>query len=241
MLGHPQFDYEAVPSVFGQRRGYGPLLLGLDTNLVIDLLDRLADEEAGFGFLGLFPDLWEDEAGALGDLVSVWFWRDVRFVISPLLLADSERRPLTAERIAERERVLAALGNDLWMRGGLERASQDEDGEVILVNEELPPSIHQEQMRLLLEGRESPLTLPRGFDGDLVREALESGCHGFLSHDKKVLRCNARCSRLGLVLLRPDELLARLYEGGEFSTTETIDAPFPDMISASTYYSMGQP
>lgn len=120
--GRVQFDYARAPRIFGGRQGHGPLLLAPDTTELIRLVDKFDDLEGSFGFDGrLLRGEWTDPTHALGDLFAIWFWRDVRFLIPDGYLTNSRSKPLSAERLKSRRRVLDALRADLFARGGVAR------------------------------------------------------------------------------------------------------------------------
>ncbi|MFI4991367.1 MAG: hypothetical protein ACHQHO_10710 [Solirubrobacterales bacterium] len=127
-MGHEQFFYPATPSVFFGRTGWGPLIVSLDTDLLIHLAQNLEEVGGSFGFdgHGFMPEVWDDPVRALHDIFLLWCWRDVRLFVPPEQMDDGE---LTADRERSRQSILDAFSEDFWQRGGFERSSSWDDGE----------------------------------------------------------------------------------------------------------------
>jgi hypothetical protein len=53
-MSHEQFAYESTPRAFFARAGWGPLIVCLDTNLLIYLAQNLDEIGGSFGFGGGF-------------------------------------------------------------------------------------------------------------------------------------------------------------------------------------------
>jgi len=112
-MSHAQFDYGATPSVFFGRTGWGPLIVCLDTNLLIHLAQNHDEIGGSFGFdgQGFCPELWDDPVRALHDLFLLWFWRDVRFFLPPEQMKDGRSRTVPQEHLGcIRPRLLGARG-----------------------------------------------------------------------------------------------------------------------------------
>jgi hypothetical protein len=71
----------------------------------------------------------------------------------------------------------------------------------------------------------------------LVLEALDAGCHVFLTTDKKILRCHSSFIDKGPAILSPAQLLEQLDDSGEL---DDCDSPFtfvaPDLSALSRLY-----
>jgi hypothetical protein len=121
-MSHEQFFYSAAPSVFFGRTGWGPLIVSLDTDLLIHLAQNLEEVGNSFGFdeQGFTRETWDDPIRALHDIFLLWFWRDVRVFLPPEQMDDGE---LTAARTRSRRSILDAFYEDFWQRGGFERCS----------------------------------------------------------------------------------------------------------------------
>jgi hypothetical protein len=69
-----------------------PLLVCPDNNVLIDLYQNLEVVEDAIGLIaGPLPsDAWASPVDAVRDLMSLWWWRDVRFWVDPdLHLGDA--------------------------------------------------------------------------------------------------------------------------------------------------------
>lgn len=228
-MSHEQFAYDATPVVFFGRTGWGPLIVCLDTNLLIYLAQNLEEVGGSFGFDGggFLPELWEDPIRALHDLFMLWFWRDVRFYLPPAQMSDGR---LTAERARSRQSILDAFAEDFWERGGFERASQiggepiEQDVVDLHVPDRWPASFE--------------MALPRKMDGVLVRAAVEAGVHVFLTTDTGILRCGPDMARFSLAIMSPRGLLLELDSSGALSCSTSGEALIPDLKSLAHFYAV---
>ena len=232
--GRYGFWRERTPAVFGSRIGVGPLVVALDTAILISLREELSAVEEGAGLV--FGPLWSDRHEAvdsLRDLVQLWWWRDVRFWVSGIHLADA-RRPLSRERGRAREAAVRELERDFLERGGFD---------VLLVQGvevvDKPCALHSAAWaREGAPGRETSGRQPRGLrDRQLVAAAQSAGCHVFLTSDKGILKCRDAYSRKGLAILSPAGLMARLEDAGELGDTPgSMEAPSPDLSAIGRLY-----
>jgi hypothetical protein len=203
--GHVAFEYANTPAIFGAETGYGPLVVALDTNVLIDYAQGA--EQIWGGSDDIDPAEWHARAPALRDLMTVWLWRDVRFRVFARQLSDA-KRALGAERRRAREAILDAFYTDASERA--DWGSGD------------PLPTHARGIRKAL-----PL-LPSGADRELVETALADGCHVFLTEDDKILRHNADLAADGLQLLRIRELLDALLASGELEQRRSVCGVVPD-------------
>lgn len=221
-LGHPQFSYAACPTIFGARTGHGPLLVAPDTNVLIDLIDEFASVESHFGFGGSVDvSDCEPRIGALRRLFALWFFRDVRWVVSDRYLDDS-KKGVSDDELRNRERVLETLSCDLWERGGLgtstSRGRRAREVEPYVVRAE---------------------HLLSGHDGLLVGDALRLGAHVFLTEDRRVLARRSVLAGWGLSVLRPVDLVGAVIEVGEMESDGSVwrtDQPAPDLLALTRFY-----
>jgi hypothetical protein len=228
-MSHAQFDYGATPSVFFGRTGWGPLIICLDTNLLIHLAQNHDEIGGSFGFdgQGFCPELWDDPVRALHDLFLLWFWRDVRFFLPPEQMKDGR---LTADRARSRKSILDAFAQDFWQRGGFSRSSHV-DGEAIaggldlVIPDAWPPSFDN--------------ALPPGMDGVLVRAAVNAGAHVFLTTDgRDILRRARDMARFSFAIMRPDQLLSVLNSSGALTLAPPDEALIPDLQSLAHFYAV---
>ncbi len=227
-MSHEQFFYPATPSVFFGRTGWGPLIVSLDTDLLIHLAQNKEEVGGSFGFdgHGFMPEAWDGPVRALHDIFLLWFWRDVRLFLPPEQMEDGE---LTTDRERSRQSILDAFSEDFWQRGGFERSSwvageQADTGVHLLVPNELPASFET--------------ALPKRMDGVLVRAAATAGVHVFLSADRHVLRRAQDLARFSLAAMKPGQLLKALDASGELAHLPAGDVPAPDLQSLAHFYNV---
>jgi hypothetical protein len=186
------------------RTGYGPLRVAWDTDILIDWRDfgrfLLSDDEHLTGDEHLPANLdaaHMEDLVALGQVMNrVWCTRDMR--IHPLRrqLRDvgryhGERRQVLMD---ERTRQLDEVASALWCVG-------------------LGRDLRRPVARLPARLRYATW-MAKSQDRALVEEAIASGCHVFLTRDRKVLRHSPRLATLGMVVLRPSGFLDELLEAG---------------------------
>ena len=133
--GRPGFWRPRTPAIFGARAGVGPLLAFPDTAILISLHQEL-DEAGAFTLRALWSDQ-ESPLDALRDLAQLWWWRDVRFRVSPTHLIDA-RKPMTPERKIARRAAVRELEQDFHDRGGYEPCLLNEN----VVIEDRPCALH---------------------------------------------------------------------------------------------------
>jgi hypothetical protein len=203
--GHVTFEYANTPAIFGSSSGYGPLVVGLDTNVLIDYVQ--CAEHIWGGVDELSPAEWDLRTVALHDLMTVWLWRDIRFRVFERQLSDA-KRTLTAARRRERGAVLDAFYTDAWERADWGRG------------DEVPTRGRRVRKALSY--------LPAGADRDIVEAALADGCHVFLTEDNGLQRHRRRVADEGLQLMRTGELLDALLVSGELEERRSISGIVPD-------------
>lgn len=153
-------------------------------------------------------------------------------------LADS-KKPLPADRVAQRTRVLNALTTDLDDRGGIERASTEWDlGDV--ERERLDRWAMEDRATRAAASTfaaRAEALLP-GYDGVLVGEALTNGCYVFLTEDRGVLRHARTLFGWGLAALRPGELLDHLSDASELDHSGHGYLLVPDLLPLARFYAI---
>jgi hypothetical protein len=202
------FSYAAAPSVFLGRKGFGPLRIAWDTNVLIDWRDfgstLLTDDEALPA--GLDP-VYEEELVALGGLMNTMYTtRDVRVYPLQRQLRDlgrSRRGRSYCRRLEERARQLDEVASALWCVGLV--------GEFRRGRGESSASWWQADCM-----KPSP-------DRLLVEEAIKSGCHVFLTRDKKVLKQALMLKALGLAVMTPSALLDTMLDSEDMSAVYGAD------------------
>lgn len=239
-MSHGQFAYDGLYRIVGTRSGVGPLLVALDTSIAIDITEQL-DTVDRFDLGQLDPDSWDRDTEALADLIAVWFWRDLRFFVPPSILDDAPPKGIRSDRLAARRSLVEAFATDYWQRGGSETAGWDDSTEELARLPTVSASERELQLKIADGGDGRQGILPPGFDGRLVREAIEEGCHAILSRDDDITKRCASLRRVGLWAGTPSDLLQELLAAGEFSRGPHPQGLIPDLQSLATFYSMHSP
>jgi hypothetical protein len=232
--GRPGFWRRRCPDVFGERRGVGPLIICPDTNVLVWIVENLdvVDESFGVPAGPWIADSWNSPLEGLRDLVGLWFWRDVRFYVSELHLADDPGRILP-ERLRARRIAVDSLGTDFVQRGAFE-IMLDPGVEP----QDSPCPVHGDVADVLPQKEPRWPRPPR--DRALARDAHSSGCHVLLSEDRDMLRCHSSLFASGMAVLRPVELLKALDTAGELEPLGG-DRPYPDTATLARFYSLRSP
>lgn len=189
MIG-PSFDREQMPALTS-RTGHGPLWVVWDTNIL-----SMYEQYGAALWAGEDPHVQghdPDEVAALEAVVSVWMWRDVRFVVLERTATDS-RKPRSPADAARRETSMRGVAAALEL--GLDGDDPD------------PP------LRRTALSDDVLLSLPAGPDRALVAEAHATGCDVFLTTDRRVLRRDPFLAPAGLRLLPPTGLVDALVDAG---------------------------
>jgi hypothetical protein len=212
--GHLQFDYNLLPHLFQGEQGWGPLRAGLDTNILIDYVN--AGSALWAENPSLHPSRWRDRRNALADLLTVWTWRDIRLIVFKEQLADARKRLSTGDTI-RRERLLDAFYTAFWEAGNWHTEPIRADG------------YHAEDSIGLDLGEKDISFIRHPFDRLIVRAALRERCHILLTEDKRhLLKHQERLSQLGLIVLRPADLLMQMWESGELTMARCVSGLVPD-------------
>jgi len=174
---------------------HGPLVVALDSNVLIDLqlygAALMSDEP--------LPDsVAKDKAYAadlagLVDLLNLWLLRDIRFVVTPRSRTDAKR--VTKPEVLERR--LASID-----ALALSLAFQTEDWSGQAPSDAPLPVAAGTETRL-----------PVGADRELVLEAQAVGAHAFLTRDRQVLKRTALSGRQ-MTVTSPSRLTSDLVRGG---------------------------
>lgn len=229
--GRYGFWRERTPTIFGGRKGVGPLIVLPDTNVLIEFRELIAEAEGGNGFV-VRPGWGEHPGDALQDLVQLWWWRDVRFWVGKEHLTDERRR------MAPKQREIRSAAVDQMWQDFVERGRHETvvRSDIALVSRPCP--LHSGPPDPPL-GDESYVEArwPAGdLDRSLVRAALDNACHVFLTRDRGVLRRRQHFINNSLAIMAPTEMIAALRAAGELDDTAGIDAPAPDITALVRLY-----
>jgi len=210
----PGFAYEGCPDLFASRRGYGPLDVVLDTNLLIDYFQHGRALWEGQSLVGELGEYGE-ELEALQVVVAMWVIRELRFHVLPRVLVDAKRK-LSRERFAERANALDNFAAALRLVGS--------------ETDEVPLSSHAQALKGNA-GFRGVLGRVPAEDRPLVADAVELDAHVFLTRDRGVLACRQALRPFGLLIATPGDLLEQLSACGALHCVmvpETAYWPLPD-------------
>ena len=189
MIG-PSFQYSALCELVGGRAGTGPIWVAWDTN-VLSLYEEYGES------------MWDEEeivvqradpveVRALGTLVAIWMWWDLRFMVLELTESDSKKARQPSD-IQRREISMNGLAAALSL--GLDGVGTRPESRQALDPE-------------LLD------CLPKGHDRRLVHQAHAVGADVFLTTDKGILKRDIDLTKFGLRCLKPTQLVNSLVEAG---------------------------
>jgi hypothetical protein len=230
--GRVGFWREVNPALFGARAGVGPLLVFPDTNILIDIRREIAEIDHGAGFV--LRRGWSARRSAveaLQDLIQLWWWRDLRFVVSPTHLIDSGK-PLKPEYARAREAAVREFETDYRQRGGSEVFAPTD----LPLVDGLCPEHGASSPAPSAPAADAWRWPPHQRDRELAQDAYNAGCHVFLTTERKILRCHTALSRRGLAVLSPRQLIDALEATGELASTRGIDGPAPDLAAMGRLY-----
>lgn len=212
--GGPGFCHALLPSVLPE--GYhGPLVVALDSNVLIDLQEHGNPLLNGDSPDGVDP-AYAAELDALGTILDRWLLHDIRFIVTPRSLTDA--RHMTQQFLDSRLPAVEAIAQSLAYQLG--------DWAYVAPSHQSLSSVGTEQ------------GLPAGADRDLILEAQAVGSHVFLTRDRLVLE---RVSLMGpkIAVVPPSWLAYALVAAGvesfgggtcgESACPYTISMPAPDM------------
>jgi hypothetical protein len=189
------FIYENCPEIFSGRTGYGPLRMAWDTNILIDYAEfgELMWEENREFDPPVFEPRYREELIALDVLVQLWMMRDIR-VRSPQRQIFDAKRELTKAQLELRERQL-----DHFLAALTCIELDKEVLENVKPLEPLPDESTSDE-----------------WDESLVQEAIQTGCHVFLTGDRRLRSRFQQVARESfLVIMSPSGLRQALSEASE--------------------------
>jgi hypothetical protein len=196
------FCFEAIPDIALGRKGCGPLCIALDTSVLINFMKfgrLMLDDGLVAGVSGVDGDVL-----ALGNLLSLWMSRSIRFHLSPLNVEDA-KRSLANDQREERERALFGLTAAITCHNGsdLDWSVRSDSGDQLEFDLDL-----RSELQDIIAG------LPNGYDRRLVREALAQEHHVFLTCDKRLVNRSAKLAQFGLLVCLPSQLMTMFARNG---------------------------
>ncbi|WP_191282391.1 hypothetical protein [Pseudolysinimonas yzui] len=208
----PDFTYESNPTLFAGRAGRGPLTVVLDTNLLIDYFENGWTMWRGESLPELHPGEYGEHLEALQLILAVWVSRDIELMMLEESLHDTRGRTISSDR-DKRNRN----GWDEFYRALSHSPHRPTKG----IPAPVPPRI----VELITAN------VPVGGDRRLIRAALNTEAHVFLTRDKDLLRLKADLRGLGLSILSPGDLLEALSAYGALNflwDPASLYWPMPD-------------
>ncbi|MGH9446401.1 MAG: hypothetical protein ACRD3O_11845 [Terriglobia bacterium] len=215
------FQYEDCPDVFLGRGGYGALRIAWDTNILIDYAKygelMWADDEFN---PPVAEERYQEELVALNEIMQLWMLRDIRIRMPFRQIDDAKLR------LANKPQEVWDQEIEQFERSQVVRLWQLEQFHAALACVSLDTEIDSNV--------EAFQTLPEessndDWDKSLLEEAIATGCHVFLTGDRKLKK---RLSRLAhdsfVVVLSPTDLLDSLAEADELSLAKIGQHVMPD-------------
>lgn len=197
------FFYEDCPDVFLGRTGYGPLRIAWDTNILIDFASygRLVWNQDDFN-----PPINEaklrSQLVAFATIMHLWMIRDIRIKVPFRQISDA-RRSLNPSDWQLREQQIRLIVSAL---------------DCIELDHEITRNVPKVDA-LPVESTNDD------WDRSLVLEAIETGCHVFLTRDNRLVRRLSQIAHASALLItRPTDLLQALDDAQELVFPDT----FPD-------------
>lgn len=215
------FQYEDCPRVFSGRNGYGPLRLAWDTNILIDYAKYghlvWADGEPDFPVEG---EHYQEELNALREIMNLWLLRDIRIRMPFRQIDDAKLR-------------LDNKPEELWEKE-IEKFSNTQATRLWQL-EQFHSALSCINLDAEIDGNVDPFaTLPDEstndeWDESLLEEAIATGCHVFLTGDRKLKKRLDRMAHDSYVaILSPTSLLDSLAEADELSLAKIGQYLMPD-------------
>lgn len=184
------FDYGRHPEVFLGRTGLGPLRVGCDTNILIDILryGRSVLDELHGADRAVVDD---EQVEALLGILWLWTCRDIRLVFSERQATDHRPRGPGRLDVEERHGQVQEL-NAGWFHVIRDDPAENPAGDLPVLAD-----------------------LPANTDTELIAIAIRAGCHVYLTRDLPVARRAPKLRPLGLSVMRPSDLLDELAAGDD--------------------------
>jgi hypothetical protein len=215
------FQYEDCPEVFSGRNGYGALRVAWDTNILIDYAKyaQVIWEDREFN-LPAMEERYQEELIALRETMNLWMLRDIRIRMSSRQIWDAKLRLDNKPKELwerEREKFRKTQAIRLWQLEHFHAALS-----CISLDAEIDANV--EPFAILPDESSND-----DWDKSLLEEAIATGCHVFLTGDRKLKKRLQRMARDSYVaILSPTGLLDSLAEADELSLAKIGQYLMPD-------------
>lgn len=215
------FQYEDCCEVFLGRNGYGPLRLAWDTNILIDYAKYghliWADDEFNPPVSG---EGYREQLLALSEIMHLWMLRDIRIRMPLRQVSDAKLRLHNKPKKLRRqaiEQFRKEMKVRLWQLEQFHSALA-----CISLDAEIDANV--EPFETLSDECSND-----DWDRSLFEEAIATGCHVFLTGDRKLKRRLDRMARDSYVaILSPTGLLDSLAKSDELSVAKIGQCVMPD-------------
>jgi hypothetical protein len=215
------FQYEDCLEVFLGRNGYGALRVAWDTNILIDYAEYgdliWADDEFN---PPVAEERYQEELVALSEVMHLWMLRDIRIrmpfrqICDARLRLDNKPEELWGQEIEQFEKTQKIR---LWQLEQFHAALA-----CVSLDTEIDSNV--EPFQALPEESSND-----DWDKSLLEEAIATGCHVFLTGDRKLKKRLARLAHDSFVaVLSPTGLLDSLAEADELSLAKIGQHVMPD-------------
>jgi hypothetical protein len=201
------FQYENCPEIFSVTRGCGPLRMAWDTNIFIDYTEfgDLIWESTDFD-PQVTGDRYRDQLIALSEIMQLWTLRDIRIRMPSRQINDTRRR----------------LDDKAWELRRWQLEHFQSALSCVSLDTEIDNSVAA--FEALPDGSSND-----DWDRSLVEEAIATGCHIFLTGDRRLRKRHDRMARNShIIILPPTELLDCLASAGELSFSNIGQEIMPD-------------
>lgn len=215
------FQYEDCPEVFSGRNGYGALRVAWDTNILIDYAKyaQVIWEDCEFNFPAM-EEHYQEELIALRETMNLWMLRDIRIRMPSRQIWDAKLRLNNKPKELwerEREKFRKTQAIRLWQLEHFHAALS-----CISLDAEIDANV--EPFAILPDGGGND-----DWDKSLLEEAIATGCHVFLTGDRKLKKRLEHMARDSYVaILSPTGLLDSLAEADELSLAKIGQYLMPD-------------
>jgi hypothetical protein len=214
----PHFDYSFANILFSGRRGSGPLLVALDTNLVLDYYSFGSAFWLGQPYAGVSAadSKYLDELDCLSLILALLVVRDIRLIVQPETLRD-------AKKVVSAERQLARrVAFDQFTHAMEHFSDCDEDFETSRQQTlALPDSVLDDALA----------QIPGALDRMMVSAAHRTGAHVFMTRDDRVINAREHFRPLGLYIGSPGDVFEELMGAYAFNCLfepRLLTWPLPD-------------
>jgi len=204
----PGFCYDVDRSLFRSYKDDGPLVVAIDSNIVLDTMLYGANMINNEPYPPVVDATYGKQLDAWALVIDTWMIRDIRLVVLPGMRNDN-RREISDERRAVRERRLLGIESALTFQLN----DWSNESRRFMNPQPVDPSVEAS-----IRGVLSPL------DANLVLQAMQHQVDVFLTRDNRVVK---RMNSLGFTeipnVMRPTGLARALEKVGVIGSSNAVD------------------